>query len=396
MGALILVLGDQLALDSPLVKEADPDKDRVVMIEAIEESTDVWSHKARIAVFLAAMRHFAQELRARGYDVTYLSLDEHPVARLSEGLEKVIDDWEPERVIAMEPGDLRVSVQIRATCERRAIPLRMLEDDHFLVPRTEFARWVEGRRQIRLEHFYRYVRRTRGYLMDGDQPEGGRWNFDEENRGSFDVYGPPFVNEFPTFAIDSVRRDVVDLVQRMFPHHPGELGNWYWPSTKDEALRVLSHFLDEALPNFGRYQDTMWRGEPLLGHSMLSVALNLKLLHPDEVVRAVEDRYRTRSVSLASVEGFIRQVIGWREYVRGLYCHFGEEWFEWNALGASRPLPEWYWTGDTEMACLREVIGQTLRLGYAHHIQRLMVTGLFALLWGVEPVEVHRWYLAIY
>jgi deoxyribodipyrimidine photolyase-related protein len=396
VGSLILVLGDQLAMDSPLLQEADPQADRVVMIEALEESTNVWSHKARIAVFLSAMRHFAQELQARGFDVTYLALDDQPMASLGAGLEAVFNDWIPERVVVVEPGDLRVGEQLRATCERRGVLLTMVDDTSFLVSRDEFARWMAGRSQIRMEHFYRYVRRTRGYLMEGDHPMGGRWNFDEENRDAFDASGPPFVNEFPVFASDAIRKDVNALVERVFPDHPGELGAPYWPATRSEALSVLSHFVDDVLPYFGQYQDAMWRGQPLLGHSLLSVALNLKLLRPDEVVRAVEDRYRSGSVSLASAEGFIRQVVGWREYVRGLYFHFGKEWFEWNALDASRPLPAWYWNGETEMACLGEVLGQTLRLGYAHHIQRLMVTGLFALLWGVEPAQVHRWYLAIY
>ena len=254
-----------------------------------------------------------------------------------------------------------------------------------------------------MEFFYREMRRRHDVLMEPGgakgadaQPVGGRWNFDADNRGAFGAAGPGAVPAPARFEPDAMTRDVIDLVRREYAGHPGELDAFAWPVTRAQALEALRRFVDERLPVFGRWQDAMWQGEAWLYHSHLSAAMNLKLISPREVVAAAEQAWREGRAGLPSVEGFIRQVLGWREYVRGIYWLKMPGYRDLNALGALADLPGWYWTGLTDMACLRDAIGQTLRTGYAHHIQRLMVTGLFALLYGVEPRQVHEWYLAVY
>jgi deoxyribodipyrimidine photolyase-related protein len=233
--------------------------------------------------------------------------------------------------------------------------------------------------------------------MDGSKPEGGRWNFDPENRKSFGKSGPSgSITKPHAFPPDQITREVIDLVERQFPNHPGSLASFELPVTRAQAETALKDFVENRLATFGDYQDAMWTGEPFLHHSRLSAAMNLKLMDPRRVVMAVEDAYRRGHAPLAAAEGFIRQVLGWREYVRGIYWTFMPQYREHNALRATRKLPDFYWDGKTDMECLRQAIGQTLEYGYAHHIQRLMVTGLYALLFGVDPIEIHKWYLAIY
>ncbi len=388
---LLLVLGDQLDRDSALFAGADAARDCVWMAEVREESTHVWSHKARIALFLAGMRHFRDELRAGGWTVEYREIDDQP-SRLDEVLRTAIVALQPERVRVVEPGDYRVLEGLRAVCPT----LEVVPDTHFLCSIEEFRRYAERRKQLRLEFFYRDMRRRYGMLMDGEEPVGGAWNFDADNRGAFGKAGPGLLPAPIAFAPDEVTRRVLAQVEALFAGHPGSLRHFDWPVTPAQAERALLDFLDNRLPWFGVYQDAMWTGQPYLYHSRLSAALNLKLLHPRRVIEAAEERYREQRVSLAAVEGFIRQILGWREYVRGVYWLNMPGYAEVNAFGASQPLPDFYWTGETEMACLRAAIGQTLEYGYAHHIQRLMVTGLFALLLGVEPKRVHEWYLSVY
>jgi deoxyribodipyrimidine photolyase-related protein len=266
----------------------------------------------------------------------------------------------------------------------------------------EFAAHARGRRQLRMEFFYREMRQRHDVLMEdgpaGRQPAGGQWNYDADNREAFGRDGPGLVPPPLRFEPDAITREVIALVERRFAAHPGRLASFGWPLTRTQALAALADFVEHRLEHFGRWQDAMWAGQPWLWHSTLAVALNLKLLHPREVVAAAEQAWRSdpRRWSLASVEGFVRQVLGWREYVRGVYGLHMPRYAELNELGATHELPAWYWTGETRFACLRDAIGQTLEHGYAHHIQRLMVTGLFALLYGVRPQQVHAWYLAVY
>lgn len=392
-----LILGDQLSPDNPALVRALSEGGSALMIEAPGESTRTWSHKARIVMFLSAMRHFAQSLEAQSVPLDYISLEDEPqqpalAARLAGYLRRKL----PSAVLLTEPGDWRISREIARACSECAITLEVLPDPHFLVTTRDFARWAADRRTLRMEHFYRHVRRDTGILMEGDEPVGGRWNFDAENRKGFGPAGPAGIGAARRFEPDTVTREVIALVARAFPDHPGSLESFAWPVTRAAAVAALEDFVATRLAAFGPHQDAMWTGEPFLAHSLLSAALNLKLLDPREVIAAALQAYRDGLAPLQSVEGFVRQVLGWREFIRGVY------WLDMpglagaNHFGHHRPLPAWFWTGDTHMNCLRSAIGQTLTHGYAHHIQRLMVIGNFSLLAGLEPGRVSDWFLAIY
>ena len=388
---LLIFLGDQLDRRSPLFAGADPARDCLWMAEVEAESTHVWSHQARIAVFLSAMRHFRDELRAGGWTVDYREIDRQPTT-LSNELRRTLVTLKPQRVRVVEPGDYRVLEALRSVCPL----IDIVTDTHFLSTVADFRRHAEGRKQLRLEYFYREMRQRHGVLMEGAKPAGGAWNYDSANRGAFGKAGPGLVPAPAAFLPDHLTLEVLQRVRELFGQHPGQLNHFDWPVTPAQAEEALQDFLDNRLPGFGEYQDAMWTAQPYLYHSRLSVALNLKLINPRRVIAASEERYRSGQASLAAVEGFIRQILGWREFVRGIYWLHMPGYAEMNALDAHQPLPRFYWTADTEMQCLRAAIGQTLEFGYAHHIQRLMVTGLFALLLGVEPKEVHEWYLAVY
>jgi len=394
---LVVVLGDQLDRESAALDDFDEGRDAIWMAEVGRESTKVWTHQARIAVFLAAMRHFAAEQRERGRRVCYRELDDPAnIGTLGGELARTIAETRPEKLIVVEAGEWSVREEIVAVARKAGIALETRPDRHFFCSGEEFTAHAQGRKQLRMEFFYREMRRKTGVLMDGDKPVGGQWNFDHDNRASFGKSGPGLVPPRKRFPPDAITREVLAMVARRFPDHPGKLAHFDWPVTPAQARRALKHFIAERLPEYGQWQDAMWTDEAWLWHSHLSVALNLKLLDPRTVLAAAEQAYREKRAPLASVEGFIRQILGWREYVRGVYWRFMPEYVERNALGAGRPLPKFYWTGETEMNCLRQAIGQTLDFGYAHHIQRLMVTGLFALLLGVDPRRVHEWYLAVY
>ncbi|HBB75984.1 MAG TPA: cryptochrome/photolyase family protein [Planctomycetaceae bacterium] len=405
MRHLVLVLGDQLDRASAAFDGFDPRQDRVWMAEVAGESTHVWSHKARIAVFLAAMRHFRDRLEADGITVDYTSLAAAPRAKDPDTLAAALlgslaaarrAKRLPDRLVVVEPGEHRVQEELREAAREAGIPLDVRPDRHFLTSRDDFAAHARGRKQLRLEYFYRPLRETLGVLMEDGEPAGGRWNFDAENRGAFPKSGPGALPRPRRFPPDALTREVLALVEARFASHPGSLAEFDWPVTPEDARAALDDFLVHRLVNFGRYQDAIWTGEPWLWHARLSQAMNLKLLDPRDVVAGAERAWRAGAVPLEAAEGFIRQVIGWREYVRGVYWHFMPEYADRNALGADAPLPGFYWTAATEMNCLRDALAQTLQYGYAHHIQRLMVTGLFAMLLGVRPAEVHRWYLAVY
>jgi deoxyribodipyrimidine photolyase-related protein len=375
----------------------DAGLDRVWMAEVAAESTKVWVHKARIVTFLAAMRHFAERLRAEGVTVDYRKLDdvENKGDFISE-LEAAVARLKPEKLIMVEAGEWQVREDFRAAAKRLGIVLDEREDRHFLASHADFEKHAKGRKQLRMEFFYREMRAKHAVLMDAGKPVGGDWNYDSENRKSFGKEGPPLKAAPRRFLPDEITREVIAVVEEKFGNHPGSLAEFDWPVTAADAQVALVDFIEHRLVEFGDYQDAMWTREPWLYHSRLSAVMNLKLLDPRVVIAAVEKAYCTGRAPLAGVEGFIRQILGWREYVRGIYWRFMPEYVGMNSLGCEQPLPKFYWTGETEMNCLRDAIGQTLKHGYAHHIQRLMVTGLFSLLLGVRPREVHEWYLAVY
>ncbi|GAB1489087.1 cryptochrome/photolyase family protein [Opitutaceae bacterium] len=395
---LVLVLGDQLDARASAFDGFDPLRDAVWMAEVAEESTHVWSSRPRIAVFLAAMRHFRDALRVAGRIVHYTELDAPKNAgNLAGELTRAITRLKPERLIVTEAGDWRIARSIEAAAEAAGLPLEVRTDRHFFATLEDFRAHAAGRRQLRLEFYYRELRRKHRILLDAEGgPVGGEWNYDHDNRGAFGRAGPGKVPAPISFPPDAVTRDVLALIARRFPEHPGELEAFDWPVTPEEAQRALDDFITHRLADFGQYQDTMWSAEPWLYHSRLSAAMNLKLIDPRAVVAAAEAAYQAGRVPLASAEGFIRQILGWREYVRGVYWMHMPGYLDRNALKATGKLPDFYWTGDCEMVCLRAAISQTLKLGYAHHIQRLMVTGLYSLMLGVDPKQVHAWYLAVY
>jgi len=394
---LVLVLGDQLDRDSAAFDGFDEELDVVWMVEVRDEAEHVWMTKPHIAIFLSAMRHFRDELVAGGLQVAYRKLDD-PDNRGDLGAELLhaIEDWEPDKTIIVKPGEWRVQQMLLNAAEQAGVALEIRPDRHFLCPLEVFDDTIASRQKLRMETFYRRMRRETGVLMEGDQPAGGEWNYDAENRESFGRQGPGDVPSPIRFAPDGVTQEVIDLVESHFGRHPGSLRHFDWPVTWKQAHEALADFVAHRLTNFGPYQDAMWIGEPYLYHSRLSATMNLKLLDPRKAIDAAERAYEEGTAPINSVEGFVRQILGWREYVRGIYWHYMPDYAELNALGADAPLPGFYWTAETDMSCLHECIRQTLDYGYAHHIQRLMVTGLFALLLGVDPIDVHEWYLAVY
>jgi deoxyribodipyrimidine photolyase-related protein len=394
---LVLVLGDQLNQDASAFTDFDPQQDAVWMAEVDEESTHVKSAKQRTTLFLSAMRHFAADLRQKDWHVIYSAIDARDnVGTLAGELDKAIANTRPTKIIMTAPGDWRVLQSLRSVASTHGLPLDIRDDTHFFSTVRDFTQHAAGRKQLRLEFFYRELRHKTGILMDGDQPLGGQWNFDADNRGSFGKKGPGTLPPPSRFAPDAVTQEVIRLVQHRFANHPGSVDSFGWPVTRQQALEALHAFIAHRLPSFGLYQDAMWEGEVWLYHSHLSCALNLKLLNPREVLAAAVDALNQGHAPIEAVEGFVRQILGWREYVRGIYWMNMPGYVDLNTSNAHAPLPSFYWTGQTDMACLRDAIGQTLNHGYAHHIQRLMVTGLYALLLGVSPKEVHAWYLAVY
>ncbi len=397
MRHLILVLGDQLSFSSPALEAVDAGQDCVLMIEAPGEAGHVWSHKARIAIFFSAMRHFANQVAARGWPFDYVQLDAPQPPALAERLRAALRRHRPESLRLTEPGDWRLLREIEAVCGEEGVTLQLLDDTHFLCSRQSFEQWARGKKELRLEFFYRVMRRQFNVLMDGEEPVGGQWNFDADNRSAYPKRtGPGEIPPPAGFAPDPVTREVLQLVEKHFPDHPGELAEFRWPVNREQALEALQRFIDQRLVQFGTYQDAMWTDTPTGWHSLLSAALNLHLLDPREVIAAAEAAYRKGRVPLEAAEGFIRQGLGWREFIRGVYWLDMPGMKEANHFGHERALPRWFWTGDTAMACMRDSLKQTLELGYAHHIQRLMVIGNFATLAELSPQQVSDWFLAIY
>lgn len=390
MVRLVLVLGDQLSPAMAALRAADPARDVVVMAEVMGEGTSVPHHPQKIALVLSAMRHFADDLRAAGWQVAYSRLDDPGNGQsLAAELMRRAAEFGAKGVLATRPGEWRLVQML----EGLPLPVTLLPDDRFLCSEAEFAGWAAGRKVWRMEHFYREMRRKTGLLMQGDQPVGGQWNYDHDNRkpAKADLLRPRPLR----FAPDAITREVLALVVARFDHFGG-LEGFGWPVTRAQAQAALDHFIAHSLPHFGDEQDAMLRDDPTLSHALISPALNLGLLDPMAVCRAAEAAYHAGRAPLNAVEGFIRQILGWREFVRGVWALKGPGYMAQNALGHHAALPAAYWGGQTRMACLSQVVAQTRDMGYAHHIQRLMVTGNFALLAGVDPGRVHDWYLSVY
>lgn len=392
----VVVLGDQLDLNNPALLANSPKNTPVLMVESPAESTVVWVHKVRIALFLSAMRHFAEQLRKAGYTVHYRKLGETAEHTLVQEVASLCKQHGYTSIDLAEPGEWRLEQDFLSMAKSSGIKLRLLEDTHYLCTRADFAKWASGYKQMRMEYFYREMRKRTGVLMDGAEPAGGKWNFDADNRSAFPKSGPGIIAPPAAFEPDDITRQVFAEVEEHFPDHPGTLANFKWPVTREQALQALNTFIATRFTNFGNYQDAMWTNTPFGWHSLVSSSINLHLLHPLEVIEQAEAAFRENKVDIASAEGFIRQILGWREFMRGVYWLDMPKMREDNHLQAKHDLPKWFWTGQTQMNCLKDSIGQTLDHGYAHHIQRLMVIGNFALLAGLVPQQVEDWFLAVY
>jgi deoxyribodipyrimidine photolyase-related protein len=374
---------------------SDPAKDAVLMMEVHDETIYVPHHPKKIAFLFSAMRHFAIELRTAEWSVDYVALDATGnTGSLTGEVERAIARHQPECIVVTEAAEWRVQEEIAQWQARFGVNVEICPDDRFVCSKAEFGDWAVGRKQLRMEYFYREMRRKTGLLMDGDQPASGKWNFDSENRKS--ARSDLFMPEPARTPADEITSDVLTLVASRFDNHFGDLEPFWFAVTRAGANSALDHFIKKSLPVFGDFQDAMLTGEPFLYHSVIALYINAGLLDPLDVCRKVELEYREGRAPINAVEGFIRQIIGWREYVRGIYWLKMPGYVDLNFFEATRSLPDFYWSGETDMACLRAAIIQTKQHAYAHHIQRLMVTGNFAMLAGVDPKAVHEWYLAVY
>ncbi len=392
---LVPILGDQLSPEISSLADRKPEDTVILMMEVAEETSYVRHHKAKIALILAAMRHFAQDLRQAGWTVDYIRLDDPDNTGSFTGeVARAIDRHNVRGLQVTEPGEWRVRQAMEQWRTDMPVRVRILPDTRFVCPLPDFYEWAAGRRELRMEWFYRDMRRKTGLLMDGDKPVGGRWNFDAENRGGPGAnLTPPAI---PTFQPDEVTGEVLELVSSRFNQHFGSLESFVWPVTRPQAEQARDAFLKDRLPQFGKYQDAMVAGQDFLFHAALSPAINIGLLDPLDLCCRAEAEWREGRAPLEAVEGFIRQIIGWREYIRGMYWLEMPGLAEANGLDANRPLPDFYWTGETKMRCLADCVRATREHAYAHHIQRLMVLGNFALLAGLKPQEVADWYLVVY
>ncbi|WP_236672090.1 cryptochrome/photolyase family protein [Croceicoccus sp. YJ47] len=401
MPVLVPVLGDQLSPGLASLRDCDKGDTVVLLMEVREECTYVKHHKQKIALILSAMRHFAESLRSDGWTVDYIELcDPDNTGSLTGEIMRAAERHDAHLVRVVEPGEWRLDKAFKGLMGPLPCEMEIVPDDRYLCSIPEFIGWTQGRGELRMEYFYREMRRNTGLLMeeaDGDaapEPAGGQWNYDRENRaGPDDAMEPP---PAPKFAPDATTCAVIAMVEQEFPDHFGTTGGFAWPVTADEAEKAVDAFIADRLPLFGKYQDAMVHGEDDLFHSLLSTSINLGLLDPVAVCRRAEAAYDAGDAPLNAVEGFVRQIIGWREYIRGMYWLEMPELAEANALDADRPLPEFYWTGETDMRCIADCVRSTRDNAHAHHIQRLMILGNFALIAGIVPQDVEDWFLVVY
>ncbi len=397
---LRIVLGDQLSDGLSALSDIDVSRDVVLMSEVLAECTYVKHHAKKLVLVLSGMRHFAAGLAARGVRVDYVRLDDAENTQSLRGeMLRAVARHKPVRVVATEPGEWRLSEDMRHWQELLAEEadgqeVEIRDDTRFFSRIQEFLAWARERRTFRMEFFYRDMRRKHGFLMQDGAPVGGQWNYDAENRKSLPkTVAAPAV---PAFPPDEITREVMALIERRFPNHVGSAEGFSLPVTSTQAAHALADFVENRLPDFGDWQDAMKTGAPVLFHALISTSLNLGLLEPRQICEAVEASWQSGHARLNAVEGFIRQILGWREYMRGLYWLQMPGFAKKNFLGATRPLPGFYWTGKTAMNCLHQCVTDTLEHAYAHHIQRLMITGNFALLAGLHPDEVDDWYMVVY
>lgn len=393
--SLRLVFGDQLSPVISSLNDGNQAHDTIMLCEVQVEATYVKHHKKKIAFVFSAMRHFAEELTQKGFNVRYIKLDDPAnTGSFFSEVERAVKELKPGKVLVTEPSEYRVHQDLQTWESKLNVPVEIRADDRFLCSNNEFAEWAKGRKQLRMEYFYREMRQKHNVLMAGKEPEGGQWNYDAENRKppKAGLSVPKTYNAKP----DSITLEVLKLVEQHFADHFGDLEPFFFAVTRKQALAALRQFIKERLNQFGDYQDAMVEGEPWMYHSHISFYLNCGLLSPKECIEAAEQAYRKDGQPLNAVEGFIRQILGWREFVRGLYWLKMPGYEKMNFFDAKRKLPGFYWTGQSSMNCLNQCIQETKKNAYAHHIQRLMVLGNFALLAGLNPDQVNEWFLVVY
>ena len=395
MTTLIPVLGDQLSTNLPALAHADKKNTVVLLTECMQEATYIRHHQKKLVFVFSCMRHFAALLESKGWQVDYIKLtDKGCPTSIPQSIKRAIKKHACTSVVVTEAAEYRLQQSLLSLQSESKIPFTLLQDTRFLCDHKQFQQWADSRKQLRMENFYRDMRVQTGLLMDNKKPLGGQWNFDKDNRKpADDSVGFSTPKRFKT---DEITNDCIALVQKVFPDNIGHTENFWFATSTRQAKTALKHFIDTSLPTFGDYQDAMLAGERFLSHSVLSMYINVGLLDPLDVCRRIEQAYHDGHAPINAVEGFIRQIIGWREYVRGIYWLKMPQYIDENFFNHTRSLPDFYWTGDTQMACLQASIDQTIQESYAHHIQRLMITGNFAMLTGVNPKEVHEWYLAVY
>jgi deoxyribodipyrimidine photolyase-related protein len=392
---LRVVLGDQLSTSIAALSDIDPAHDVVLMAEVMGECTYVRHHAKKLVLVLSAMRHHAEALRARGLRVEYVALDAPGnTGSLSGEVARAARRLKPRRIVVTEPGEWRVLQDMLGWQAATGVEVEIRDDTRFLASRRDFRDWAAGKTTLRMEFFYREMRRRHRVLMHGDAPLGDRWNFDRENRKALPAkLRAPAIPDYPP---DATTRAVMHLVAERFPDHFGSVERFAMPVTAAQAEDSAQVFFRERLAQFGDWQDAMRSGDATLFHSVLSASLNLGLLDPLALCRGAEAALEAGHAPLNAVEGFIRQILGWREFVRGIYWLHMPEYAQRNALGAARKLPWFYWSGETRMNCLHQAVRDTREKAHAHHIQRLMITGNFALLAGLDPDEVDEWYMIVY
>jgi deoxyribodipyrimidine photolyase-related protein len=386
----VWVLGDQLGLHNSALAEVASGDCVILMIESLAVARRRPYHPQKLVLVWSAMRHYAADLRAQGYTVDYYAAQPATLPALRAHLAA----HQPARLRVMDTAEHGRADRLAALVRGLGCPAEVTPNNAFVVGRAWFDDYARRRRVVRLEQFYRQVRLQTGLLMDGDRPAGGDWSYDRLNRQPLPpgLAAPPP----PHCPPDAVTREVMALVRREFPDHFGELADFGWPVTRADAARWLEDFLDHRLDLFGPYEDAIRSGDAMLFHSQLSPLLNLGLLAPLDVCQRAEDRYRRGQARLNSVEGFVRQIIGWREFVAQVYHRHMPGYIGCNELDAHLPLPDFYWTAGTHMRCVADAVSAVRRRGINHHIQRLMITGNLALLAGIDPQAVNEWYWLAY
>ena len=393
---LRLILGDQLNSNHSWFKKVD-DEITYGMMEVRTETDYVVHHIQKVVGFFSAMRTFSDELQSKKHKVIYLKInDESNLQSFEKNLDAILNQGNFTDFEYKLPDEYRLDLLLKNYCSQLLIPNKAVDTEHFFSERNELGTFFQGKKIFLMESFYRDMRKKHNVLMEGDKPLTGQWNYDGDNRKKLPKDHKPtqplVFNNNVSAIVEEISTTNIKTIGTI------DAKNFVWPINRKQSIELLDFFVKECLPLFGSYQDAMTPNEWSLYHSRISFSMNVKMLSPKEVIeRAIQEwEERKNEIDYNQLEGFVRQIIGWREYMRGIYWLKMPEFASLNFFNNTEKLPDWYWTGKTKMNCLKDAISQSLNYSYAHHIQRLMITGNFALLAGVHPDEVDAWYLGIY